>query len=41
MKGEDMATLAVLYSEDPGSSRDGGVYKNIPRGQFVSEFDAI
>lgn len=41
MKGEDMATMAILYSEDPGSSKDGGVYKNIPRGQFVPEFDAI
>src|SRR5205814_7007687 len=23
MKGEDMGTLAILYSEDPGSARDG------------------
>jgi len=41
MKGEDFGTLAILYSEDPGSSKDGGVYKNIPRGQFVPEFDAV
>ena len=41
MKGEDMGTLAILYSEDPSSSKDGGQYKNIPRGQFVPEFDAV
>lgn len=34
-------TQAVLYSEDPGSSAKGGLYKNIQRGQFVPEFDAV
>jgi len=30
-----------LYSEDPGSNRNGGEYKGIKRGQFVKEFDAV
>lgn len=41
LKGESFASLAVLYSEDPGSAKNGGEYKNIQRGQFVPEFDAI
>ena len=40
LKGEDFALLARLYSDDPGSAKNGGEYKNIPRGQFVAEFDA-
>ncbi|MEO6883931.1 MAG: peptidylprolyl isomerase [Bacteroidia bacterium] len=41
LSGEDFSTLAVLYSDDPGSSKNGGEYKNIQRGQFVPEFDAV
>lgn len=41
LKGEDFASLAVLYSEDPGSSKNGGKYEGIQRGAFVPEFDAI
>lgn len=41
LKGENFSTLAVLYSEDPGSSKNGGEYKNIQRGMFVPEFDAV
>jgi len=41
LKGENFSSLAVLYSEDPGSAKNGGEYKNIQRGQFVPEFDAI
>lgn len=39
--GESFSTLAILYSEDPGSSRNGGEYKGIKRGQFVKEFEAV
>ena len=35
LKGESFATMAILYSEDPGSSRNGGLYNGIKRGMFV------
>lgn len=38
---KDFATAAILYSNDPGSAPQGGLYKNIQRGAFVSEFDAV
>ena len=41
LKGENMATLATLYSEDPGSVKTGGMYYNIARGQFVPEFESV
>jgi len=41
LKGENFATLAILYSEDPGSSRNGGLYTGIKRGMFVKEFEAV
>jgi peptidyl-prolyl cis-trans isomerase SurA len=40
-KGESFGTLAILYSEDPGSSRNGGLYTAIKRGMFVKEFEAV
>ena len=40
-KGSSFSTMAVLYSEDPGSSKNGGEYKGIKRGQFVKEFEAV
>lgn len=40
-KGESFGTLAILYSEDPGSSRNGGLYSSIKRGMFVKEFEAV
>lgn len=40
-KGESFATMAILYSEDPGSSRNGGLYSGIKRGMFVKEFEAV
>lgn len=39
LKGESMATLAATYSEDPGSAKNGGLYKDISRGMFVPEFE--
>ncbi len=39
--GSSFSTLAVLYSEDPGSAKNGGEYKGIKRGQFVKEFEAV
>lgn len=41
LKGSSFSSLAVLYSEDPGSSRNGGEYKGIKRGVFVKEFEAV
>ncbi|MDX5325981.1 MAG: peptidylprolyl isomerase [Bacteroidota bacterium] len=39
--GTSFSTMAILYSEDPGSAKNGGVYNNIKRGQFVKEFEAV
>ena len=36
--GESFATLAVLYSEDPGSSQRGGELGFTPRANLVPEF---
>lgn len=38
---KDFATAAILYSQDPGSASKGGLYKNVQRGTFVTEFDAV
>lgn len=40
-RGTSFSSMAVLYSEDPGSARNGGEYKGIKRGQFVKEFEAV
>lgn len=40
-EGRSFATMAILYSEDPGSSKNGGEYTGIKRGQFVKEFEAV
>lgn len=39
--GEDFSVLAVLYSEDPGSSRRGGELGFYSRGELYPEFEAI
>ncbi len=39
--GESFETLAILYSEDPGSSRNGGLYRGVKRGMFVKEFESV
>ena len=38
LNGEDFATLAGQFSEDPGSKNNGGLYENIEKGNFVSEY---
>jgi len=39
-KGDDFSTLAVLYSEDPGSSKQGGELGLFKRGEMRPEFEA-
>ncbi|MGD9993891.1 MAG: peptidylprolyl isomerase [Salinivirgaceae bacterium] len=39
--GESFATLAVLYSEDPGSAARGGELGFVSRGDLVPEFSAV
>lgn len=41
IKGESMASLATLYSEDPGSASNGGQYKNVTKGMFVPKFETV
>lgn len=38
---KDFATIAVLYSEDPGSAVKGGELGLVNRGTMVPEFDAV
>ena len=38
---EDFAKLAALYSDDPGSKEEGGLYEAVRQGQMVEEFDAF
>ncbi len=38
--GEDFSTLARLYSQDPGSAREGGDLGFVDRGGLVKEFAA-
>ena len=40
LKGEDFATLANLYSEDPGSMNKGGEIGFVGRGELYPEFEA-
>ena len=39
--GAKFDALAKKFSEDPGSKDNGGLYNNIPRGQFVKEFEEV
>ena len=39
IRGESMASIAKLYSEDPGSAANGGQYDGIVRGVMVPEFE--
>lgn len=38
--GEDFASEARIYSEDPGSAANGGLIMNISKGQMVKPFEA-
>ncbi|MCE2497143.1 MAG: peptidylprolyl isomerase [Flavobacteriales bacterium] len=40
-EGSKFSTMAILYSEDPGSSKNGGLYEGVKRGQFVKEFEGV
>jgi len=40
-KGDDFSTLAVLYSEDPGSAKKGGELGMFKRGDMRIEFEAV
>jgi len=39
IRGEDFATLAETYSEDPGSAKNGGSLGEFGKGQMVPEFE--
>jgi peptidyl-prolyl cis-trans isomerase SurA len=41
LKGENFSTLAVLYSQDPGSASKGGELGFYGRGQLYHEFEAV
>jgi len=40
LKGESFNTMAILYSEDPGSARKGGELGFYGRGELYTEFEA-
>lgn len=39
LDGEDFSVLANQFSEDPGSSKNGGLYENFTHGQMVKPFE--
>lgn len=39
-KGEDFGLLALIYSEDPGSTQNNGELGFVSRGEMVKEFEA-
>lgn len=39
LAGEDFAKLATETTEDPGSKKDGGLYKDVTKGAMVKEFE--
>lgn len=41
LNGESMSDLAIKYSDDPGSSENGGRYDDITRGMMVPEFEKV
>ncbi len=36
-----MKTIAVLYSDDPGSAKVGGIIENVPRGVMDPAFESV
>ncbi len=41
LNGENFATLAILYSEDPGSAKNGGELGLFGRGEMFPAFEAV
>jgi len=41
LAGESFATMAILYSEDPGSAKKGGELGFYGRGELFKEFEAV
>jgi peptidyl-prolyl cis-trans isomerase SurA len=41
LNGENFATLAILYSEDPGSAKNGGELGLFGRGDMFPAFEAV
>jgi peptidyl-prolyl cis-trans isomerase SurA len=41
IKGESMASICTLYSEDPGSAPNGGQYRDVKKGIMVPEFEKV
>ncbi|CAG0894823.1 unnamed protein product [Cyprideis torosa] len=41
LDGSSFSTKALVYSEDPGSSSNGGLYEKVRRGKFVKEFEEV
>ncbi len=41
LAGENFSTMAILYSEDPGSANKGGELGFYGRGQLYPEFEAV
>jgi peptidyl-prolyl cis-trans isomerase SurA len=41
IKGEKMADLAILYSEDKGSAGKGGMYYGVKKGLMDPAFEAV
>ncbi len=39
LEGESFSTMAILYSEDPGSAKKGGELGFTGRGEFAKEFE--
>ena len=41
LEGESFSTMAILYSQDPGSAKNGGELGFYGRGQLYPEFEAV
>ncbi len=41
LKGEKMKDLAALYSQDPGSAKNGGMYYGVKKGVMDPAFENV
>ncbi len=41
LEGESFSTLAIMYSDDPGSARQGGELGFLNRGELFHDFEAV